>query len=165
MAVLFLIGVAHSMVWDGDILATYALLGLLLLPLRRRSDRTLLAVAGASFALPTLALAGLAAWGTTLPEAGLAALQEAGVTVGFALNGPTNGGDQLRLSAAMALAAGADSAGVWNALTLDAARLCGVEARVGSLERGKDGDFVLWSGDPLNLGSRVEAVYVDGVRR
>jgi len=92
----------------------------------------------------------------------VAALQEAGITVGFALNGPTHGGDQLRLSAALALSAGADAAGVWNALTIDGARLCGAEERIGSLERGKDADFVLWSGDPLTLASRVEAVYVDG---
>ena len=50
----------------------------------------------------------------------------------------------------------------WRGLTSDAARLAGVDERVGALEPGKDADFVLWSGDPLNLASRVEAVYVDG---
>ena len=38
MAILFLIGLAHSLLWDGDILTTYALLGLLLIPLRNQSD-------------------------------------------------------------------------------------------------------------------------------
>ena len=51
---------------------------------------------------------------------------------------------------------------MWKALTSDAAKLAGVEARVGALQRGMDADFVLWSGHPLNLTSRVEAVYVDG---
>jgi imidazolonepropionase-like amidohydrolase len=89
-------------------------------------------------------------------------LQEAGISVGFALNGPSRAADELRFSAVMALGAGADAAAVWRALTVDAAALAGVDARVGSLERGKDADLVLWSGDPLDLGSRVEAVYVDG---
>lgn len=90
------------------------------------------------------------------------ALQEAGVAVAFALDGPTHDPAELRLSAALALFAGADAGSVWRALTADAARIAGVDARVGTLERGKDADFVLWSGDPLNLESRVEAVYVDG---
>jgi imidazolonepropionase-like amidohydrolase len=51
---------------------------------------------------------------------------------------------------------------VWRALTGDAARLAGVDARVGLIERGRDADLVAWSGDPLNLTSRVRAVYVAG---
>ena len=35
---------------------------------------------------------------------------------------------------------------------------------VGERAPGLDADLVLWSGDPLNLGSRVEAVYVQGKR-
>lgn len=89
-------------------------------------------------------------------------LIEAGVPIAFALGAPEDDPQDLRFSAAMALSAGADPAGLWRGLTSEAARLAGAGARVGSLERGKDADFVLWSGDPLNLGSSVEAVYVDG---
>ena len=52
----------------------------------------------------------------------------------------------------------------WNALTSDAARIAGVDARVGRLDRGLDADFVLWSGSPLDLGSQVVSVFVDGAR-
>jgi len=90
------------------------------------------------------------------------ALQEAGVSVAFALGTSGRDPEELRLAAALALSAGAEPAGVWRGLTSDAARLAGVDARVGALERGKDADFVLWSGDPLNLASHVEAVYVEG---
>ncbi|MDI1432905.1 DUF418 domain-containing protein [Polyangium sorediatum] len=43
VAVLFLIGAAHAiLLWNGDVLHTYAILGLLLLALRRASDRLVL---------------------------------------------------------------------------------------------------------------------------
>ena len=80
----------------------------------------------------------------------------------FALDGPAFDPQQMRLSAAMAVALGADPAVTMRALTSDAARIAGVAERLGSIERGRDADLVLWSGDPLNLTSRVEAVYVDG---
>lgn len=89
-------------------------------------------------------------------------LSEAGVPVAFALDAPEHRPEELRLSAAMALSAGAAPVQVWRALTADAARIAGVDDRVGLLERGKDADFVLWSGDPLNLTSRVVAVFVGG---
>jgi uncharacterized protein len=60
MAVLFLIGVGHAMLWDGDILTTYAILGVLLLPLRRAPDRVLGAICVIGLAAPTLLVAALA---------------------------------------------------------------------------------------------------------
>ena len=47
-------------------------------------------------------------------------------------------------------------------VTLNAAIQLGIDARTGSLEKGKDADFVIWSGDPLGYTSRCEATYVDG---
>jgi imidazolonepropionase-like amidohydrolase len=70
----------------------------------------------------------------------------------------------LRLSAALCVQAGLDPALAWSALTSGAAAAAGVGQRTGRLERGLDADFVLWSGDPLDLGSRPVAVFVDGVR-
>lgn len=60
MGALFLIGVFHlTVLWSGDILATYALLGIVLLPFRARPARTLVRAALVTLALPTLALAGI----------------------------------------------------------------------------------------------------------
>ena len=39
---------------------------------------------------------------------------------------------------------------------LDAARILGVDDRVGTLEKGKDADFVVLSGEPLAIGTMVE---------
>jgi uncharacterized protein len=52
---LFLIGLLHAVfIWAGDILMLYAMLGLLLLPLRNVGDRTLLRAVAACLLLPTL---------------------------------------------------------------------------------------------------------------
>ena len=101
---------------------------------------------------------------TTASLASVSALQKAGIPVGFALTGVEGSPDLLRVSATRAIAAGADPALVWKALTSDAARLAGVDSRIGLLAPGRDADVVLWSGHPLNLTSRIEAVYVDGKR-
>lgn len=92
------------------------------------------------------------------------ALAEARVPIAFALRAPELHPASLRLSAAMCMREGLDRASAWKALTADGAAVAGVGDRVGRLERGLDADFVLWSGDPLDLASRVVAVYVDGRR-
>ncbi|HRV06848.1 MAG TPA: amidohydrolase family protein [Acidobacteriota bacterium] len=50
------------------------------------------------------------------------------------------------------------------ACTVNAARILGVEDRVGSLEVGKDADFVLFDGDPFEYTTHVLGVYVEGRR-
>ena len=47
-------------------------------------------------------------------------------------------------------------------VTLNPAIQLGVQDRIGSLEPGKDGDFAIWSGDPLSYRSICEATYIDG---
>jgi len=48
------------------------------------------------------------------------------------------------------------------AMTIDSARLLGIDDRVGSLEVGKDGDLVLYDGDPFEYTSHVCAVLIEG---
>ncbi|MFQ5528460.1 MAG: amidohydrolase family protein [Thermoanaerobaculia bacterium] len=47
-------------------------------------------------------------------------------------------------------------------VTLNPAIQLGVADRIGSLEPGKDADFVIWSGDPLSNYSITEQTWVDG---
>ena len=49
------------------------------------------------------------------------------------------------------------------ALTLNAAKLFHLDDRVGSLEAGKDADFIVLSGPPLDFESLVQSVFIDGV--
>ena len=64
----------------------------------------------------------------------------------------------------MAMKAGLSGEAAWAGLTSGAAAAAGVEERVGRLAEGLDADFVLWSGDPLDLSHRPVAVFVDGAR-
>lgn len=48
------------------------------------------------------------------------------------------------------------------ALTLNPAEMLGVADRVGSIEKGKDANFVFFDGDPLQPATRIQAVMLDG---
>jgi hypothetical protein len=50
------------------------------------------------------------------------------------------------------------------AITINPARALGLDSRLGSIEAGKAGNVVVYSGDPLDFNSWVEFVYIDGVR-
>jgi imidazolonepropionase-like amidohydrolase len=47
-------------------------------------------------------------------------------------------------------------------VTINPAIQLGVEQRIGSLEKSKDADLAIWSGNPLSYRSRCEATYIDG---
>ncbi len=70
----------------------------------------------------------------------------------------------LRASAALAIRYGTSRKQALAALTRVPAELCASTESVGSLRRGCDADFAVFSGDPLDLDSRLLATYVDGVQ-
>jgi imidazolonepropionase-like amidohydrolase len=48
------------------------------------------------------------------------------------------------------------------AITIDAARILGIEKRVGSLEPGKDGDLALYDGDPFSWTTHCVGTIIQG---
>lgn len=66
------------------------------------------------------------------------------------------------LQAILAVKEGLDPEVALRSLTLHPARVMGVLDRLGSLTAGKDADIVVWSGDPLDIRSRVLAAWVAG---
>ncbi len=52
-----------------------------------------------------------------------------------------------------------------NFVTINPAKQIGIGQRTGSLEVGKDADFVIWSGHPLSSFSRCEQTWIDGACR
>ena len=63
----------------------------------------------------------------------------------------------------LAIQEGLDRETALRAVTINPAKVLGVDARVGSLEVGKDADLVLWSTDPIDIMARAERVWIDGV--
>jgi len=93
-----------------------------------------------------------------------ALMHEAGVVVSF------NSDDdelatRLNTEAAKAVKYGAVSeAEALGFVTINPAIQLGVDDRVGSLEPGKDADFVIWSGHPLSTFTRAEQTWIEGRR-
>jgi N-acetylglucosamine-6-phosphate deacetylase len=96
-----------------------------------------------------------------IPYAG-AIMHEVGVTVSF--NSDDNElARRMNTEAAKAVKyGGVDRAEALKFVTLNPAIQLGIEDHVGSLEVGKDADFVVWSGDPLSTLSRCERTFIDG---
>jgi imidazolonepropionase-like amidohydrolase len=89
-------------------------------------------------------------------------LAAAGVELGIITDHPVVPIDLLHVQAALAVKEGLDAATALRAVTLTPARIMGVDDRVGSLEPGKAATLCVWSGDPLDVRSRVEAAWIDG---
>lgn len=90
-----------------------------------------------------------------------ARLRAAGVTV-ILSSFDTSNARNLRQGAGNAVAFGMDHAEALRAVTLVPAEAWGVAEATGSLEAGKDADVVVWSGDPFELRTRAEHVFIRG---
>lgn len=91
-------------------------------------------------------------------------LREAGITVALqsGFEGYVPKTRVVLFEAAIAAANGLSMEDALRTITIDAARIIGQERRVGSLERGKDGDVVVFDGDPFEYTSHVCAVVIEG---
>lgn len=98
--------------------------------------------------------------GRSLRNPGL--LAKAGVTIAITTDHPVVPIHFLVHQATLAVKEGLDRDEALRALTINPARISGVDGRVGSLAVGKDADLVLWSGDPLDVMSRALTVFVGG---
>ncbi len=70
----------------------------------------------------------------------------------------------LPITAGFAVREGMDYDEALKAITINAATICGINDRVGSLKVGKDADLLVYSGDPLSLSAKPEMVFVNGKR-
>ncbi len=92
----------------------------------------------------------------------VAALAKAGVTLCFSSGDDVGTGKDLPYHAARAVAYGLDHEDAIKALTINPARVFGVEGRLGSLEVGKDADLFITTGDPLDPKSEVKHLFIGG---
>src|SRR5688500_42968 len=99
------------------------------------------------------------ALGATLENA--ARLHAAGVTLVLSTFDTQRAGT-LRQEVGNAISYGLDAEAALRSITITPARVWGIADRAGSLEAGKDADVVIWSGDPFELTSTAEQVFIKG---
>lgn len=88
-------------------------------------------------------------------------LSEAGVKVALS-SGGQSGAINILTAATFAVRHGMDRDEALKAITITPAEILGVADRVGSLEKGKDADIIVLSGDPLNVTTCIEKVILNG---
>ncbi len=89
-------------------------------------------------------------------------LTRAGVKVSIITDHPVVPIDFLVHEASLAMKEGLDHDDAIRAITLNPAEVLGLDARIGSIEVGKDADVVLWEGDPLDTRNRALRVWIGG---
>ncbi len=89
-------------------------------------------------------------------------LHDAGVRVAITTDHPVSRIQYLPLCAGIAAKEGLGEAAALRAITIDAARICRVDHRTGSLKEGKDADIVIFEGNPLEINSYVRATVING---
>ena len=90
-------------------------------------------------------------------------LDNAGIEVSIITDAPVIPLEYLPLCAGLAIKAGMKEESAWRAITINPAKAGGIDARVGSLEPGKDADIVAFDGNPLReIAARPRFVMVDG---
>lgn len=90
-------------------------------------------------------------------------LLDAGVPCSITTDHPVVGIEYLVTSAIHAIKGGITEQQALQAITSDAAKHLGIEDRVGTIEPNKDADFVIWDGNPFDLRSNIEKVFINGV--
>jgi imidazolonepropionase-like amidohydrolase len=90
------------------------------------------------------------------------ALEDVGVLVAFHSDDPITDSRLLLRSAALAVRAGMSRQKALQGLTLAGAQMLDLDNSVGSLEPGKDADFIVLSGDPLSVYTHVLETWVEG---
>ena len=96
-----------------------------------------------------------------------ARLHEAGIAFAIGDGGSSFGAANARnlpFHAAMAAAFGLPRDVALRSVTLSAAEVLGVADRLGSLEPGKDATFIVTDGDPLEILTTIESVWLEGAR-
>ena len=93
-----------------------------------------------------------------------AVLERAGVDVAYHTDDYITDSRLFLRSAAFGVRGGMSRQKALESVTIAGARMLGLEDRVGSLEAGKDADFIILSGDPLSTYTHVEETWIDGVK-
>jgi imidazolonepropionase-like amidohydrolase len=98
----------------------------------------------------------------TFETAGI--LSSKGALIAITVDHPVIPIDTLIVNAALAHRHGMDYYEALKSVTINPAKICLCDNKIGSLEKGKDADILVLNGDPLDARSKPVAVYQDGHR-
>jgi imidazolonepropionase-like amidohydrolase len=89
-------------------------------------------------------------------------LYNAGVEFAIMTDHPVIEQKHTLVQLALFVKAGLPELAALKAVTINAAKLCGIDNRVGSIKEGKDADIVIWSGHPLDIMTEASVVILNG---
>ena len=89
-------------------------------------------------------------------------LKKSGVKVAITMDHPVSRIQFLPLCGALAAKEGIGEKNAIKAITIDAAKICGVEDRLGSLKVGKDADIALFNKNPLKISTDLFMTIING---
>lgn len=89
-------------------------------------------------------------------------LHKMGVPVALTTDHPVSRIQYLPLCAALAAKEGLGEQAALRAITIEAAKICRVDHRLGSLQEGKDADVAIFDGNPLEISSSVCMTIING---
>lgn len=89
-------------------------------------------------------------------------LNEAGITIAITTDHPVSIIRYLPLCAGLAVRQGLPLMDGLKAITINAAKICGVDDRVGSIEKGKDADIAIFDGNPMETMTHTLYTIIDG---
>lgn len=94
-----------------------------------------------------------------------AALEKAGAMVAFHTDDGVTDSRLFLRTAALSIREGMSRQKAFEALTINGAKILDLSNSIGSLEKGKDADFIILSGDPFSVYTHVEQTWVEGKKR
>lgn len=89
-------------------------------------------------------------------------LNKSGVLVALTTDHPVSRIQYLPICAGLAAKEGMGKEEALMAITINAARICGVADRIGTIEAGKDADIVVYDGNPLEIFSKAVYTLING---
>lgn len=89
-------------------------------------------------------------------------LEKAGVEFAIMTDAPVIPISETRIQTGIMIREGLSELHAIKAMTINAARLNDVDDRLGSIEVGKDADIVIWGGNPFEIMTKPDYVFIDG---
>ena len=89
-------------------------------------------------------------------------LAKEGIKVTITTDHPVSRLQYLPVCAGLAVKEGLDMREGLKAITINAAEICNVSDRVGSIEKGKDADIAIFDGNPMEVFTKTLYTIIDG---